>query len=944
VSKTTVIMYHHTHWDREWWTTFQNFRFRLVNHVDKLLDVLEADPAFHNFVLDGQTIVLKDYLEVRPEQQERLTGYIREGRISVGPWHILPDEFLVSGEATIRNLWLGERTARQYGVQNVKVGYLPDQFGHIGQMPQILAGFGIGNAVVWRGFGATAPGMRGAGITNASYEYPLIHNPEGYPTEIQSEFWWEAEDGTRVMGTYLPLEYYRSHYAEYPGDPERTYDQTVGRARRFVNYMQKYAATRFILEPMGGDHLPIDPRLPSKLAWINKELADEGIEYVHGSLADYIEAVNGEKPELQTVWHGEGRAFGRKAYMLPGVYSARMYLKQANRDVQSALERYAEPYQALNWMLGGRYEQNYLWLAWEKLIQNHPHDSICGCSTDPVHKEMEVRFDESKQMADQLTLQAQEDIVGRIDLSFVPAGAQPFVVFNPLTWVRTDTVRVLVNPAFDVDPLTWALKDSAGNEVAFQVRRVQAPLLKVERFDWLGAGPGAYVSDSANDMDEVSFVAAEVAPLGYAAYYLERRERKLPRDIRRYTVQGEVAHWKGAAETTGLSIAPGVLENQFLRVTVDPANGSLTVLDKETGHSYTGLNQFRDGGDAGDTYNYSWPLGDQILSTAGVQPRLTWAEYGPARATLRVTWPWALPSGLTPDRENRSPEYVPLELHSDITLYPGVKRVDVRTHFNNTAKDHRLQAIFPFGAPVAKSAAESILSVVERPTVLPDGERGSTEPQVHEHPQMTFVSVSEGGRGLTIANRGLPEFSVVDDTVAVTLLRAVGWLSREDFLSRSGGAGPQMQVPGAQMLGPVVAEYSIIPHAGNWDQAKSYRAAHDFNAPLAAVTRVAQWAPMRSHYPAVPADLPPVGTLLGVEGDLLLSALKKAEDKDALVVRFINESAHGGGAVLRPIRPVKRAYLVNLKEEFVAEMPIEADGSIRVAARPWQLVTLAVEF
>ncbi|HWI61574.1 MAG TPA: glycoside hydrolase family 38 C-terminal domain-containing protein [Symbiobacteriaceae bacterium] len=935
MSDVKVIMYHHTHWDREWWTTFQNFRFRLVNHVDALLDLLDADPGFRNFVLDGQTIVLKDYLEVRPENRERLTRRINEGRISVGPWHILPDEFLVSGEATIRNLWLGERTARQNGIFNVKVGYLPDQFGHIGQMPQILAGFGIDHAVVWRGFGAPPPGVEGTGTLNATYEYPKPYNAERFPTEIQSEFWWEAEDGTRIMATYLPCEYYRSHYVETP-------DLTVGRSRRFVNFMRKYAATRYILEPMGGDHLPVDPRLPRILGEINRELAAEGIEYSHGSLAEYVAAVHAENPELSTVWHGEGRAFGRKAYMLPAVLSSRLYLKQMNRDCQVALERYAEPFQALTWMLGGRYEQNYLWLAWEKLIQNHPHDSICGCSTDQVHKEMVVRFDEAKQMADLLAQQAQEDLAARIDLGFVPEGAQAFVVSNPLTWTRTDTVRVHFNPHFGINPAEWALKDHAGNEIPFQVRPVRSDLLKVERFDWLGLPPGPYTGESANDLTEVEFVAAEVAPLGYRAYYLERR----PKPVRSvaYTVQGIVARGRGDRETTGLSFGPGVLENQHLRVMVDLSNGSLAVQDKETGYTYTGLNQFRDGGDAGDTYNYAWPVGDQVLTTAAVQPRLSWVECGPARATLRVTWPWALPAGLTADRGSRAPEYVPVELHSDITLYPGVKRVDVRTHFANTAKDHRLQALFPFGAPVSRSAAESVFSVVERPAELPVGERGSAEPQVHEHPQMTFVSVTEGGRGLTIANRGLPEFSVADDTIALTVLRSVGWLSREDLTTRAGGAGPVTVTPGAQMLGPVVAEYSIIPHAGTWDEAKSYRAAHDFNAPLTSVTLVPQWAPMRSHYPVGRQELPPAGSLLAVEGDLLLTALKKAEDREALVVRFVNESAGPGGALLRPLRAPARAFLVNLREDVLAELPVGTDGTVRIEAAPWQLVTVALEF
>jgi alpha-mannosidase len=951
--KTQVIMYHHTHWDREWWTTFQYFRFRLVNIVDRLLEILDTDPSFTCFTLDGQTIVLKDYLEVRPENREKLVGYINSGRIQVGPWHILPDEFLVDAESHIRNLWMGQRTARQYGVKTADVGYLPDQFGHIGQMPQILNGFGIDSAVVWRGFGAPPVGHAAAGVGYPGhpdcYQFPQTHNAEQYPDRMQSEFWWESPDGTKIMGIWLPLEYYRSHYADYPNDPERQYDQTIGRARRTVKHLQEFATTCFILEPMGGDHLPVDARLPRIIEKLNEELGPEGVEYRQASLRDFVNGVKSENPDFQVTWKGEGRAFGRKAHMLPGVLSARLYLKQMNQACETALERYAEPLQALNWLQGSRYEQSFLWQSWEKLIQNHPHDSICGCSVDQVHKEMETRFDESKQVADLLASTALEDIAHRVDTSFVPDGGQPFVVFNPLTWNRTDEVTVAMNAAYGIDPLSWVLKDSTGKEIPFQTREGASLIDKYERFDWLKAPSGKYTEKSANTYTEVFFVAEGVPGLGYKTYYLQPRERKLSWRVRNYTVDGVVAKEKGDLETSGLRFGPGLLENQFLKVAVSANDGSLTVTDKETGHVYTGLNTFEDGGDAGDTYNYSWPMGDQILATKGVQPKLSWVEYGAARATLRVTWSWSLPEGLTEDRESRSEAYVPFELHTDITLLPGVKRVDVKTHFSNTAKDHRLQALFPFGTRVEKSSAEGHFHVVDRPTGLPADERGSAEVAVHEHPQMTFVSVSDGNYGLTIANRGLPEFSVADDatgTVRLTVLRAVGWLSREDFLTRIGGAGPTSLVPGAQMLGPVVAEYSIIPHKGTWDEAQSFKAAHDFNATLYAATEVSQRAPMRAHIPSFERTLPAAGALVEVEGDLLLTALKRAEDREALVMRFVNESHTTRSAWVRPGRMPKKAYLVNLKEEPVADgdLAIDENGAVAVQAEPWQLVTIAFEF
>ncbi len=164
-----IILVPHTHWDREWYLTFQQFRARLVHTIDKLLDILDRDSNFTYFMLDGQTIVLDDYLEVQPEQEERLKKYARAGRINVGPWFIQPDEFLVSGESLIRNLQVGLQRATEFG-EPMRIGYVPDCFGHIAQLPQILQGFGIDNAVFWRGVGAEAR---------------------------KSEFLWAAPDGIR---------------------------------------------------------------------------------------------------------------------------------------------------------------------------------------------------------------------------------------------------------------------------------------------------------------------------------------------------------------------------------------------------------------------------------------------------------------------------------------------------------------------------------------------------------------------------------------------------------------------------------------------------------------------------------------------------------------------------------------------------------------------------
>ena len=147
-----IVFVPHTHWDREWYQPFESFRARLVRMFDSLIDLFERDPEFKHFVMDGQTVPLDDYLEIRPDRRETIEKLIRDGRLAAGPNYMLPDEFLIGGEAWVRNLMFGIRSARAYG-KVMDIGYSPDAFGHIAHLPAILRGFGIESVLIWRGVG-----------------------------------------------------------------------------------------------------------------------------------------------------------------------------------------------------------------------------------------------------------------------------------------------------------------------------------------------------------------------------------------------------------------------------------------------------------------------------------------------------------------------------------------------------------------------------------------------------------------------------------------------------------------------------------------------------------------------------------------------------------------------------------------------------------------------
>ena len=382
-----VVLVPHTHWDREWYLPFEGFLAMLVPMMDGLIDLLDA--GFPHFHLDGQTAMIDDYLNERPERRRDVERLARAGRISTGPWFTQMDEFLTSGESHIRNLERGTARADELG-GGPRIGYLPDQFGHIGQMPQILRLAGIDRAVVWR----------------------------GVPSEIDTTaFWWEAPDGSRVRAEYLAFGYFLGGQFRDASDAE----DLARRLREAVERLAPMAPSNRLIVMVGADHHGPDPELPRRLQDASK-LAPELSARV-GSLADHVE---GEAEADLPLWRGELRSSAR-AHLLPNVYSARVHQKRERARVEALVERYAEPLAAL--VPGFAWPADELDRIWQLLLWNGAHDSVCGCSHDEVASAVDARHKEAHRLAG--------DIVGRALVALgehVKSAGE--VVFNPSPFER----------------------------------------------------------------------------------------------------------------------------------------------------------------------------------------------------------------------------------------------------------------------------------------------------------------------------------------------------------------------------------------------------------------------------------------------------------------------------------------------------------------------------
>jgi alpha-mannosidase len=296
---------------------------------------------------------------------------------------------------------------------------------------------------------------------------------------------------------------------------------------------------------------------------------------------------------------------------------------------------------------------------------------------------------------------------------------------------------------------------------------------------------------------------------------------------------------------------------------------------------------------------------------------------------------YALPASLTDDRKGRSPERVDCEIVTRASVYPRVARVDVETEVENGAKDHRLRLHFPTGIKADRSCAEQHFGAVERPVGLPEYDGTWLETPVAFYPQKSFVDISDPsgeGHGFMLANRGLPEYEALraDDgavTIALTLVRCVEWLSRQDLATRHGHAGPGMHTPGAQMIGRWKFQYSLIPHEGGWE--KRYAEAHRFVRPMRAV-RVSRGS----------GGLPEAGSLIEIEpAEVILSALKVAEDDGSIIARVYNIGSQAVEARVALRVAFGRVERVDLNEERPEAIPHE-DSAVRLDLKTNEIATL----
>ena len=866
----------HTHWDREWYHPAEVFRQRLVALIDELID--DPPPVGQSFLLDGQAIAIQDYLDVRPDRRAAIESLLADGRLEAGPWYVLADELIPGGEALVRNLLTGARALRRIGAMPPPVLYCPDSFGHPAALPVIATGFGFPVIVLWRGYGSAR-----------------------FPS--QDTAIWVAQNGDEALLYHLPRDGYEfgSHL---PVDPAAASD----RWRRMRSELAPRSATGITLVPNGADHHARQRDLRSALSALERAASDDRVHASSlRSFADCL-ASTVARDRLPRVRSELRDSYGY-TWTLQGTFATRAHEKRLNALAERGLTRDAEPWDGLAARVRDASRRWLLDEAWRTLLTAHPHDTLCGCSIDQVASEMELRIQSARNQAAAVRDEAIAELIGHdrvLSRSSRESWRPIIVIRNPAPRARTGVVTLEIEELIADVPVGPGSAPTEPPRPEARASRPRIPALG--RLQVLSRATAHRRIESPqqypdNDLVRVMTVAAWVAdlpPYGIACHAF-----------------GEGKRGPGGP-TAPVVVARNEMHNGHLGVHVS-GDGGVSLETIVGRRRIDSLIAFQDQADAGDLYTPAPRERTFRVEHRGCR-RL---DRGPLRGTLELAY------RITGDRraDRIADIVVRLVLDADATF------LRLQVEGENHVRDHRLRLRFASGISRPRVWADAAFGPVRREQLQLSPEETRAEQMVHAAPLHRYVSLYDDEQGLTLYSDGLAEYESLDDgTIAVTLVRAVGELSRNDLPERPGHAGWPTPTPAAQCLGPFQASFAVHLHGPRSRQtlAAVERAADDFLcAPVGATLRSAL---------ALPA--PVVGVELTGAG-LAFSALKESEDGQWLVLRCVNVCDEAIEGEWRLPFDIRDARLARLDETPIGQLDALA-RVVRFEARPRDVVTILV--
>ena len=913
--RKTIHVVCNSHWDREWAYPFEETRLLLLEFMDNLLDLLDADPDFHSFTMDAQTICLDDYLELRPEMRDRIAKHVKSGRLIIGPWYSLPEEYICNGESIVRNIVIGHRFAEELGKVS-KNGYTPFSYGQTSQMPQIYNGFGIDTIIFYRGIntpkseyilegpdGSRLLGSRFGVMSRFSY-YVYVYRVLRYGSDdVFKRYNWDRGAAPfRLTSDRHP----RSHYYILDKEQKQWNDKPIrDQLLKLVKDESEHFSTNQIVCMQGFDSSDPDPRESDIMKLCQKLLPEHDIKF--STLQEYMDAMRKlvRDPVVLTGEFRDPGATGKWTYLYGDIISARPVLKKANHLTELYLQRLAEPWSVIRNMLGGEYLKPALDRAWKFLLQNHPHDTITGGGTDQMEKDSVYRFEQAQLISENLARIGMQQVQINIDNSDLGPQDVVLTVFNSCSFTRSGVVSCFLDMPENTDYEAFCVQTPDGKSNAkLQVNR---------QFDF-----GVLVRNLQDISTELgvkrihcALHVEDVPAFGYKTYHLVRKPQF-------------------ASEPGLISHEKYTLENQFLQVKFNP-NGTLDLTNKETNHTFYGFHYLEDTGETGHSWIHLEPDQNHTITSHDFPCNIELEENGPLSATIRVDYYMQIPVGLSNELTEqfrseadchtaRSAETREMIVSSRFTLRDNQKRLDIKTSFENKCKNHRLRVVFPTHLDCDQTFSEAAFDVIARDIHVKENSAyyGKPNPQ---YPMQRFVDMTDGKNGLAVINNsGLREYEAMDTKerpLAITLMR--GFTFRHAPIFGRWEVYPEME--SAQCIGKFEWTYALYPHSGNWEN-NVFTQAEDMNLPL----EIAQAGP---HKGTLPKEL----SFLEISNTTMqITCFKRAEDRSgSYVIRMYNPGCKKETGFIKLYRNVKKAWMTNLNEERGEPAKVEGEKIYFVA-------------
>lgn len=865
-----LYIYSGTHWDREWYQCFQGFRYRLVEMADNLVDGLERCPDYNVFHFDGQTIVLEDILEIAPDLEDKLAKFIQNGKIKIGPWYCMPDEFLVSGESLIRNLQMGHEISRKWGVEPSKDGYICDIFGHAAQVPQIFDGMDIHHTVLGRGT-----------------------NERNTPMHFR----WQSPDGTDVRAYKLPTIGGYGDFTEVVGTTGlaagSTVEQCMEKAKGHVARRMEKANIPVVLFLDALDHNQWHEDTPKYVEALKRLHPDA--EVYHTDIMDFCRAVDeyiDEIPFKQGELNEPQQTMSGFSQLITNVLSSRYDLKKANDINQNRLEKIVQP---LNAYGKSSSRPGFLKLAQKYLIMNHPHDSICGCSIDQVHRDMKYRFDQTRLICDEIMSRVIGKMrAGGLDTAVSTAedsrDSKILRIYNPLPYRMRRTIETEIRfpkdyrkyyEQFGYEGIcAFKLFDADGNEIPYGIKDIV-----------IHGGHDSYFLTIEADLLPSGITDIEVRPSDLPTRYLGM----LSKDT--YTA-----------------------ENEYMILRVNPADGSVSVTDKANGKVYPSLLNLVDNGDIGDGWYTAAPKIDRTVTGTFVSAEK--CENNINSVTFKINVNLRLPTYC--ERHNfgtrRAEETVDCPVTHYITMRKGEKALEVKTIVDNKACDHRLKLRLGTAVEGKTYYASQAFAMVERTTDLIENTGDWMESAIAEKATEGIVAkYGEVGGFAFMSKYGLHECAVYEDgNIDITLMRC--------FRKTVGTEG---EIDG-QLLGVHEFEYMLMPIAKDTESLADLAKKNDvFRAGILDTTIEAK------------TGIKYAGGLELKNPNFVFSTANKLDD--GMEFRFYNCSDNEeSGEIVLPAG-AKTAAMTYIDGRKIAALDV-VDGKTTVTAGKWKIVTVKVTF